>query len=233
MLTAAFRCPSTSTDVTDTSPKVCKPYLVARAHVTPYLEPYYHQYAESYVDTVRPYVEKLNNEVYSPALDFGKRSYKTYGAPSIHHARGYGQVQWEKSVKPQIDAAQAEAKKMYDASLAPHVSTVFTAAAPYYNASRDNVLWTYHHQLVPAYTVSRPFMEKTYALTRKVTVETGLPYVQQAIRSTMVFVDRIIWPKVRVLYGENVEPQLVRIGERLGRYRDGKKLNAAIEDINR
>ena len=182
---------------------------------------------------MRPYAEMLNKDVYSPAVHFGKRSYEVYGAPSVHHAREYGQVQWEKSLKPQIDAAQAQVKKNYDASLAPHVSTVFTAAAPYYNAGRDNVLWAYNHQLVPAYTVSRPFLEKTYALTHKVAVETGLPYVQWALGSTMVFIDRTLWPKVRILYGENVEPQLVRIGERLGRYRDGKRLKAAVEDIDR
>jgi hypothetical protein len=44
---------------------------------------------------------------------------------------------------------------------------------------------------------------------------------------------RTAWPKVRVLYGENVEPQLVRIGERLGRYRDGKAIRDAVDEVDR
>jgi hypothetical protein len=47
------------------------------------------------------------------------------------------------------------------------------------------------------------------------------------------FFERRIFPRIRLLYGENVEPQLVRIGERLGRYRDGRKLKAAVDDVDR
>lgn len=48
----------------------------------------------------------------------------------------------------------------------------------------------------------------------------------------MVFLERNVFPKIKILYGENVEPQLIRIGERLGRYRDGKKVKAAVEEVN-
>jgi hypothetical protein len=62
---------------------------------------------------------------------------------------------------------------------------------------------------------------------------TAIPYSQWAWTTTTVFLDRTVWPKLRILYGENVEPQLVRIGERLGRYRDGKKLKAVIDKVDR
>lgn len=75
-------------------------------------------------------------------------------------------------------------------------------------------------------------MEETYAFGHKLAVETGLPYAKSVLASTALFFDRTLWPKIRILYGENVEPQLVRIGERLGRYRDGRKLKAAMEDAD-
>ena len=65
------------------------------------------------------------------------------------------------------------------------------------------------------------------------TRNTAIPYSKWAWTTGVVFVDRIIWPKLRILYGENVEPQLVRIGERLGRYRDGKKLMAVVDGVDR
>ena len=212
---------------------MCKPYLTARSYITPYLEPYYDNYAAPYVDAARPYVEKIDKQIYRPTAKFGRHSYELYGAPHVDQAWEYGQLQWEKSLKPQIDAAQTQARRNYDRSLAPHVTKLSTAFAPYYRISQDTVLRVYHDYIIPAYAVSRPYIEKAYTLGHKVAIETGLPYTQWALGSTKEFVNRTLWPKLRILYGKNVEPQLVRISERLGRYRDGKKLKAAVEEIDR
>ena len=230
---AAFQCPVSLDNITEQSSVVCKPYLTIRSHVSPYLEPYYDAYAAPYVDAARPYIGKLDKHVYSPAVGFGKHSYAVYGAPRVNQARQFGQAQWEQTVKPQIDAAQAQAKASYDASLGPHVSKASSASAPYYTAGRDNVLQIYKSMVIPAYAASRPYMEKSYSLGHKVLVETGLPTAQWLWGSSVVFMDRTLWPKLRILYGENVEPQLMRIGERLGRYRDGKKLMAAVREVDR
>lgn len=232
VITALFRCPSSAVELTDQSPRVCKPYLNTRSYVTPYLQPYYDTYAAPYVNIARPYVDKLDQQIFTPSVTFGKQNYARYGAPQVDKARGYGQDQWVKVIQPQFDAAQAQAKSQYETSLAPQVSKVSAAAAPYYTASRDNLLDIYDMYLLPAYTTSRPYAEKTYAMGRKVAIENCLPYAQSAWASTIVFVDRTLWPKLRVLYGQNVEPQLVRIGERLGRYRDSKKLKAAAEEVD-
>lgn len=136
-------------------------------------------------------------------------------------------------MKPQIDAARSQLSKSYDASLAPLVNEISSATAPYYTAGRDTVVRTYNTQFLPVYTASRPYVERSYAVGHKAFVETGLPYAQWAWGSSMVFIDRTLWPKLRILYGENVEPQLMRIGERLGRYRDGKKLKAAVQELDR
>ena len=233
VITALLRCPSSLKELTDDSPRVCKPYLSVRSHVAPYLEPYYDTYAAPYVETARPYVEKFEKQVYTPAVGFGMQSYEAYGAPRVDQIRAYGQTQWENTVKPQIDIAQSYAKKNYDSSLAPHIGKATAVVSPYYEAGQRNMVETYNSHLLPAYTKSRPYAEKAYALGHKVVIETGLPYFQNAWSSVMVFVDRTLWPKLRVLYGKNVEPQLVRIGERLGRYRDGRKLKAAVDDFDR
>ena len=133
-------------------------------------------------------------------------------------------------MKPQIDTVQTQARKQYDSNLAPHVSKASTAAAPYYTSSRDTLSQIYTAHLLPAFEAFRPYVESSYALAHELFVDTCLPYAQSAWASTAIFLDRTLWPKLRILYGENVEPQLVRIGERLGRYRDGKKIKAAMED---
>ena len=230
---AAFQCPSSLNDITEDSSRVCRPYLTARSQVAPYIQPYYDAYAAPYVQAAQPYINKLDEQVYRPAVGFSKQSYTKYGAPRVNQASSYGKAQWETSLKPRIEAAQAKAKQQYDASLAPHVSRASAATAPYYTAAQDNVLRTYQSQVLPAYMASRPYVTRVYELGHKALIETGIPYAQWAWTTSAVFIDRTLWPRVRILYGKNVEPQLVRIGERLGRYRDGKKLKAAMEEVNR
>ncbi len=201
-----------------------------RSHVAPYVEPYYNSYAAPHVEKARPYVEKFNQEIYTPSLAYGKVSYDAYGAPRVQQVQAYGQQKWTDFVKPQIDTAQAQVKKQYESNLAPQVNKASAAAAPYYTFSRNSISEFYNTHILPALEASRPYAERTYAFGHKLTVETGLPYAQSAWSSTVVFFDHTIWPKLRILYGDNVEPQLVRIGERLGRYRDGKKLKAIMEE---
>ena len=230
IVTALFRCPSSLSDLTDDSPQVCKTYLNVRSHLAPYFEPYYHSYAAPYVNKARPYVEKFNEQIYDPTLNYGKQSYEAYGAPRFNQVREFSQEKWDTILKPQIDTAQAQAKQQYDSNVAPQVSRASAVASPYFTSSRESVSHIYSTRLLPAYEAFRPYVEKTYAFGHKLAVDTGLPYAQTAWASSVVFFDRTFWPKLRILYGENVEPQLVRIGERLGRYRDGKKLKAAMED---
>lgn len=150
----------------------------------------------------------------------------------MRQASEYGQLQWEKTLKPTIDDAQTQARVQYDAHLAPYVDKAWAAVQPYYVKGRETSLHIYNTQLLPAYTISQPYLERTYSEIRDFTLQTGLPYAKSAWTSTVVLIDRTIWPRLRILYGENVEPQLVRIGERLGRYRDGKRLKAAMKDID-
>lgn len=233
VITALFRCPSSIADLDDKSPNVCKPYLTARSHLTPYLEPYYNTYAAPYVDNARPYIDKLDKQIYVPAVRLGKQNYEKYGAHRIDLARAYGQGHWEKTLRPRLELAREQAKNQYDSSLAPRVNRASAITAPYYKVARQNLLDTYHSHVLPAYTYSLPYAQHGYELGYNFVFDTALPYAQWAGTSAAVFVDRTLWPKMRILYGENVEPQLVRIGERLGRYRDGKKVKATIKEHDR
>ena len=219
-------------ELTQSSPTVCKPYLATREQIAPIFQPYYDTYAAPHVERARPYVQQFNDRFYSPSVSYGKQAYDKYGAPQVDLARNYSQEQWSKIVKPQIDAAQVQAQSQYTANVAPHVSKASAAAAPYYSAGKDSAFDVYSKHLLPTYEAGRPYFENFYATGHKLAVDIGLPYVRSAWTSTTFFFDRILWPKLRILYGENVEPQLVRIGERLGRYRDGKKIQSVVDEVD-
>jgi hypothetical protein len=107
------------------------------------------------------------------------------------------------------------------------------AAGPYFDIAKASALQTYYEHILPTYTTVQPYALQGYGLTSDFVSGTAIPYSKWAWTSAGIFLDQKVFPQIRILYGENVEPQLVRIGERLGRYRDGKKLKAAVDDIDR
>jgi len=157
---------------------------------------------------------------------------KKYGAPRVAQAQAFGQAQWDKNVQPQVLKYQTIARAKYDETLAPHVDKAYTAAAPYYDITKTNALQTYYEHILPTYTIVQPYAIQGYGLATDFVLDTAIPYSKWAWATTAIFLDRTVFPQIRILYGENVEPQLVRIGERLGRYRDGKKLKAAVDEVD-
>ncbi|CZT48628.1 related to Similarity to mucins, glucan 1,4-alpha-glucosidase and exo-alpha-sialidase [Rhynchosporium secalis] len=222
------RCPSTVDLITESSPSICKPYFQIRSVVAPHLEPYYTTYAASYVDAAKPYYDTLDRKVIAPATVLGKK----YAAPRVAQLQAFGQAQWDKSVQPQVQKYQTLVKGKYDETLGPHVDTAVAAAGPYYEIAKTGAQQTYYEHLLPTYNAVQPYVLQGIGIANEFAFNTALPYSKWAWTAAVVFLDRTVWPQIRILYGENVEPQLVRIGERLGRYRDGKKLKAVVEDID-
>jgi hypothetical protein len=232
IVTVLFRCPSSLGSVDDSSPRVCTPYLQGRSYAAPYLGPCYETYVAPYVEKVKPYTDRLQKQVYVPAAKFTSDKYATYGAHRVEQAKKYSGAQWDKTVRPQIQTVQEKVKGQFDAYLGPHVKTASDAAAPYYDQATASLVEIYHLSVLPAYQASRPYMRKAHAQGHHVVVHYVFPHVRSAKDASLAFLMRTVWPQVRVLYGDNVEPQLVRISERLGRYRDQQKVEAVVDAVD-
>jgi hypothetical protein len=181
------------------------------------------------MDAAQPYYDILDKRIITPAKDLGLK----YGAPRVAQAQAFGQAQWEKTLQPQVLKYQGIAKERYDQTLSPHVEKAIAAASPYYDLAKTNAFQTYYEHILPTYNTVQPYALQGYGAVNDFTINTAIPYSKWAWTTGAVFLDRTVWPRLRILYGENVEPQLVRIGERLGRYRDGKKLKAAVDEVDR
>ncbi|KAK3331589.1 hypothetical protein B0T19DRAFT_83360 [Cercophora scortea] len=219
ILTILLRCPATLDACDESSPRICQPYFQLKHAVAPHLEPYYITYAAPYVEVVRPYYNTVDRAIIAPGLEYAKK----YGAPQVQQAQAYGRAQWEKSVQPQLAKYQTLAKAQYDQSLAPHVDRVSSSVGPYYEIARTNALQTYHELFLPSYQFIRPYAQQGYQSASAFTTGTAIPSALWAWNKTYVFLDGTVWPHLRVIYVENVEPQLVKIGQRLGRHNSGKK----------
>ncbi|CEL00888.1 hypothetical protein ASPCAL00480 [Aspergillus calidoustus] len=231
LLTPFFRCPSHESDLTESSPRICKPYLTAKSYVEPHVAPYYNAHAAPYVDAARPYVRVLNEKVYTPASNIARQGYEAYGAPALDRAQVYGQQQWDANVVPHIQTAKAKANVWYEAQVAPHVRQVTAAVSPYYQKVYRAYWTTLDGYVLPFVATYRPFIGKTYASGQGILTTTVLPYAHSTWYHTVYFVNNSVWPKISNLYSENVEPQLVKIGQRLASYREGKRLRSATDEI--
>jgi len=214
IFTIVFRCPSNLEACDENTPQICKPYFQVKQAVTPHIEPYYDAYAAPYVDLVKPYYNTFDQRVISPGWSYASK----HGAPQLLKAQAYGQVQWEKNIHPQLLKYQSLVKAKYDQSLAPHVNAASKAVAPYYDIARTNALQTYHELLLPSYKFLQPHLETGYRVAASFARDTAVPSATWAWNKTYFVLDGIVWPQIRSLYVENVEPQLHKIGQRLGRY---------------
>ncbi|KAJ6164105.1 hypothetical protein N7470_002777 [Penicillium chermesinum] len=232
LLTPFLRCPSSLAGLTESSPRVCKPYLIARSHVEPHLTPYYDTYAAPYVDQARPYIETFNRQVYAPASKFAQTGYEKYGAPALEKAQAYGASQWNAQVTPRIQEAQDKAYRLYMAQVDPHVQKGVNAVSPYYEKASAAAFAVYWNHLVPFYTRSQPFIGKTYTAGQEILTTHVMPGARYTWSSAVYFANSSLWPRITGLYSEQVEPQLVKIGQRLASYREGKRLRAVVEDLD-
>ncbi|KAI1769997.1 hypothetical protein F4818DRAFT_434565 [Hypoxylon cercidicola] len=227
IFTLLFRCPSSIDDCTDATPKICKPYFNIKSTVTPHVTPYYDAYVSPYVDVAKPYYDTVDRVVLTPTRTYAVK----YGGPRFSQARTFGQAKWEKNVQPMVSQYQALVKAQYDQSVAPHIETVSVAVAPYYDIAHTNALQTYHEFLLPAYLYVQPYAAQGYNAAYSFTADTAVPSTVWAWNKTYAFLDSTIWPHLRDVYVLKVEPQLVRIGERLGRYKE-KKVNLVTEEAS-
>ncbi|KAF9875352.1 hypothetical protein CkaCkLH20_07172 [Colletotrichum karsti] len=226
IISILFRCPATLDACDETSPKICKPYFQLKHAVSPHLEPYYDTYAAPYVEKATPYYNIANERVIVPT-----KAYVTkHGAPRVLQAQAYGQAQWDKNIQPQLAVYQKQVQDKYDQAVAPHVAKVSDVVGPYYDIARTNALQTYHDVVLPSYQFVQPYAAQGYDAASQFTTETAVPTAYWAWNKTFVFLDSTVWPQVRVLYVENVEPQLARIGQRLGRYKN--KTKGSLENVS-
>lgn len=215
ILTILFRCPASLKECDKSSPHICKTYFEVKQTVLPHVEPYYNVYAAPYVNLARPYYDIVDQKAIAPAL--------AYAQPRIQKAQAYTNTQWQKTLQPQLVKYQKLAKTHYEQTVGPHVKQLSTAAGPYFEIARTNALQTYHGVVVPSYHYVEPYAHKGYKAASAFAASTVLPSTRWAWNKTSLFLDGTVMPHLRVIYYENVEPQLLKIGQRLGRHTTGSK----------
>lgn len=167
------------------------------------------------MDLVQPYYDSVNSRVLTPARVYAVH----YGAPYVTKAQQYSQAQWEKTGQPQLQKLQGVFQTNYDQTIAPYLNEAGDALGPYYEIAKTNGLQLFYEYALPTYHFVQPYVATSYHLTSDFTTTKALPAGWWAFHQTYSFLDTTLGPHIRLVYLENVQPQLIRIGERLGRYK--------------
>jgi hypothetical protein len=191
----------------------------------PHVQPYYDQHAAPYVQLAKPYYDALDSKVLTPSRHYAVQ----YGSPWVEKGVNYAQSEWSKTAQPRITQIQETAQAKYDQTVAPYLNQANDAVGPYYEIARTNALQAYYEFVVPSYQFVQPYAVQGYNRASEFTTLTALPATYWAFDKANVFFEKSVWPQLRVVYVANVEPQLVRIGERLGRYNNGAKSKSMTE----
>jgi len=233
LITVSLRCPASSDAITEQTPAVCKIYFDGRDQLLPTIKPYYDEYAAPYIALVQPYTETFNSKLYAPASTLIQHQYRNHGAPYMVKGQAYLHDQWKQLGAPYTDKALAYISTNYGAFLEPYVDQATKVTGPFIKTTKDTAVHHYRSTAIPFFHKAQPQLQKVYNQGKRYTFEVALPYGQWAGQKSLVFVTRKMWPALRVLYGENIEPQVYKIRERLASYRDGKKLEAAVDAMTR
>lgn len=233
LLVPFLRCPSRLSELNDSSPVVCKPYIITRSHVVSHVRPYYVTYGAPYVEVARPYVQTFNHQVGTPTVRFAKQGYDKYGAPVLKQAELYGHEQWRKEALPRLQSLQGSLYGVYQKNVNPYVQRATITISPYYQRAKSHLSQAHEQYVLPLYAQSGPFIGKTYTTGQDVLTTTVLPYAGGAWSSAVHFINNSLWPTVTGLYWENVEPQLVKIGHKLASYREGGRFRPTADEDGR
>lgn len=174
----------------------------------------------------------LNEQVYTPAANVARQGYNKYGAPAWDQAQNYAQRQWETQVIPQLQSVRGHINGLYMTQVDPSIQRGKAAVLPHYEKANDALRSAYWDHVFPYYARSRPFIGKTYTSGQDMLTTTVLPYAQGTWASVISFAKCEVFPKITGLYSETVEPQLVKIGQRLASYREGKRLRGILDEFN-
>lgn len=183
------------------------------------------------MDKARPYAAAFESKVYRPSETFARSNYEKYGAAHVARTQAYGQREWDRRAKPQLEKARERASTLYGQFLAPHVDHAYNAVSPRVKQAKAAGVDQYQTVVVPTYQKAQPYLQQLYVRAYHFVTDVALPYASWAADTALIFVQRKVWPPIRILYGENVLPQLVKIKERLASYRDGKRLQGVMESV--
>jgi hypothetical protein len=218
------------------APIVCQRADAVKHSIAPHIKPYYDTYAEPYLARAQPYLSKgqgYYEQFGAPTVAKGQDLWVKQASPRIQ--KGYSAVnsQYNKHIHPVLDQyVLSKSRESYNKYLHPHVQTLSThyqkSVHPYFRAANDQVYNIYNQRLVPAYHATAPRVQYALHTAERTYAKQVEPRVHAVLKWIVIKFNNVIVPRVKILWGVHVQPQLDRIHDKVFRNREAKQVASKI-----
>ncbi|KAG5364641.1 hypothetical protein CKK34_3456 [Yarrowia sp. E02] len=211
-----WKCPY-GTPLDTESPTLCGPLHCGIQRIEPVVKPYYDTYAEPYVMLARPYYTKtkeLNNN---------------YVVPAGQRAGRAGLAVYNRFLAPHVDTVYTKGEELYESHarehhevLTQHYNRAMQLANQQYEKARIVALTVYMDHVQPVLVKLEPHYDRAVRNVHSHVCPRVKAYSYQLYYHAESLVGRtyaVVSPKIQEIWDKNVEPQLVKIRERVSLYR--------------
>ena len=235
-----FACPPNAR-LDPTTPAVCRRVDVLKQSALPYIKPYYDTYAEPFLARAHPYLQKgqgYYEQFGAPTLRQGQDLWVKEASPRIKH--GYATIQdlYSEKIHPVLDRLILQrSRDVYNKYLDPHVQTVGkkydTLVHPHVQNLQMHSVKVYNERIVPAYNAAAPRIQHAFHTVENKYATEVEPQIHALIHWIFRTFQQVIIPRVTILWGVHVQPQLDRIYDNLFRNREAKRFASKIVEEGR
>ena len=213
------------------APTVCRRFDTFKESAIPYIKPYYDTYAEPHLARMQPYLFK-GQEYYEQfgarAIAKGQDLWVKEASPRLKHGYSAFQYQYTHNVCPALDRRILQpSREIYARYLESHVKTI---SAQYTKHIRPYVHFIHRRgqkfvteRLIPAYHTAAPWVEYFIGTIEKTYATQVEPRVHAVIKWIVIKIEHDVIPRITLLWGVHVQPQLDRIYDKLFRNSDARQ----------
>ena len=210
------------------APAVCRRFDIMKHSALPYVKPYYDTYAEPYLAKAEPYLSKgqgYYEQFGAPTVAKGKDLWVKQASPQIK--KGYTAIQdhYAQNVYPVLDRIVLQrSRAAYAEYLDPKIqklSSHYTKSVhPHIQRVQQQSIQLYNKRLVPAYKATAPRVQYALHTVGTTYAKQIEPRVHAVLHWILVKFETVILPRLTILWGVHVQPQLDRIYDKLLRNRE-------------
>src|SRR5277367_159072 len=216
------------------APAVCQRFDTMRHSSLPYIKPYYDTYAEPYLAKAQPYLSKgqgYYEQFGAPTVAKGQDLWVKQASPRIKSGYSAVQDQYTQKVYPLLDRAVLQrSRDVYSKYLDSHVqklSEQYTKSVhPHIQTLGRRSLELYNERLVPAYEAAAPRVRHAFHTAEGAYAKQVEPRVHAVLQWILVKFETVIVPRVTILWGVHVQPQLDRIYDKLFGNKEARQVAA-------
>jgi len=217
-------------------PVVCQRYDSIKHSVAPHIKPYYDTYAEPYLARAQPYLSKgqgYYEQFGAPAVAKGQDLWVKQATPRLRQGYSVVNSQYYKNVHPALDRyVLQKSRDSYDKYVHPHVQTLSgrysKSVHPYLSAAQETAQKVYTQRIIPAYRAIAPRVQHALRTAENTYSKHVEPRVHAVIKWILRKINQVVIPRLRILWGVHVQPQLDRIHDKLFRNREAKQVASKI-----